>query len=173
MKHQTDILGKPLCANYICKGGEIMEREDTIKELMKFFTDNLKKLNKARLRDIINSNDALHNMSLSQFNVLFFLGGRETAKMKDIRDELGVKASSVTHLVDNLAKLDLVERSHSLDDRRVIEVKLSEKGKYLFEELDTMDKKYFRTMLEKLEEDEQKELLRILLKMNALFAELL
>jgi DNA-binding MarR family transcriptional regulator len=149
-------------------------REDFIQELANQLSMGLDKLQKVTLKHIINSsNSNLQNMSLSQINVLAFLESRKNARMKDIGDELGIKASSVTHLVDKLIKEELVERFHIPDDRRVIEVNLSEKGKALLGELKKGSNKYWKKILEKFDETECEELLRLTKKMDDSLSELL
>ena len=57
---------------------------------------------------------------------LGFLG---PCSMSDLAEALGVPLSTATHTVDRLVTKRLVERRRSSQDRRVVDVELSEQGR--------------------------------------------
>ena len=100
-------------------------------------------------------------LSISQAKVLMILSHKESFKMKDITEELGIANSSATEVIDKLIKEELVERFRKPDDRRVVRVKLTEKGRNFIDEIKELKRKCWRTMIEKSEEEDREDLLRV------------
>jgi DNA-binding MarR family transcriptional regulator len=69
--------------------------------------------------------------SLTQFKVLDFVAEKETPTMKDVADSLYVTSPSATTIIDHLVKIRELERIYDKKDRRIIHLKLTEKGKKL------------------------------------------
>ena len=77
-------------------------------------------------------NDAASiNMSMPQFFCLFVISKVGQFKMSDLADHMSLSYASATNLVNRLSDAGLVKRFDSPDDRRVVVVELSEKGKEL------------------------------------------
>lgn len=68
------------------------------------------------------------NMTPSQFNTLQVVSLRPEWRMTDLSTRLHVSAGSLTTMMNRLIELGLVERTRSTTDRRVVTVKLTEKG---------------------------------------------
>jgi DNA-binding MarR family transcriptional regulator len=65
------------------------------------------------------------------FGVLAHLGA---VKMTEFARALGVPLSTATHSVDRLVKRDLVAREHSEHDRRMVKLRLTDRGARMAEE---------------------------------------
>jgi DNA-binding MarR family transcriptional regulator len=65
--------------------------------------------------------------------ICIYTGGRK--KMSAISDITGASKPLVTQQVDKLVELGYLERFHSSDDRRIIEVDLTEKGRQLSKQI--------------------------------------
>lgn len=78
-----------------------------------------------------------YNISMQQFNVLRILRGQhpEPVSINDITDRMIDKMSNASRLVEKLRLKDLVERTPCAFDRRQVDVKLTENGLNLLEEL--------------------------------------
>ncbi|MEQ8190241.1 MAG: MarR family transcriptional regulator [Candidatus Eremiobacterota bacterium] len=148
-------------------------KELLAEEIRKTILAGNDKLHKLLLKTIVRSASNLKNISLSQLNVLMFLESRERARMKEIGEELGIKPSSATNLVDRLIKSDLIERSSVPDDRRVVEVSLTEKGKEVIEEVRKVDNQHWEKMLVKIDEREYEEILRVVKKLDNILCEII
>jgi DNA-binding MarR family transcriptional regulator len=74
------------------------------------------------------------DLTVPQYTVLFVLFYREKCKMSELARELGITMGAATSLVDRLIKGGLVKRQRSPEDRRVVLVSLSKKGKRTVEE---------------------------------------
>jgi long-chain acyl-CoA synthetase len=75
------------------------------------------------------------NLTLSQYRVLAILGdGCEAASV--LADKLAVSRPSVTGVVDGLVARGLVRRDHIEDDRRRVDVGLTDAGRVLLSAAD-------------------------------------
>ena len=79
-----------------------------------------------------------YDLSEEQFNVLRILRGRKgcPANMFSIQERMIAKTSNTTRLVDKLLLKELVTRGVCPENRRKMEVSITEKGIKLLEELD-------------------------------------
>ena len=79
-----------------------------------------------------------YDLSSEQYNVLRILRGQKgnPANMCIIQERMITKNSNTTRLIDKLLLKELVTREVCPDNRRKIEVLITEKGMQLLEELD-------------------------------------
>src|ERR1700732_288835 len=75
------------------------------------------------------------SVSFPQYFLLGYLDTQEVITMSGIASKMGHTTAAATGLVDRLEKLGYVERSHALDDRRKVMVKITEKGSGLVAEI--------------------------------------
>jgi DNA-binding MarR family transcriptional regulator len=61
--------------------------------------------------------------------VIAFVGKNKNVKMSDIAETIVAPMSTLTSIVDKLVEKNLINRDHSGEDRRVINVSLSATGK--------------------------------------------
>lgn len=78
------------------------------------------------------------DLTNNQYNVLRILRGSHPHKLtcSDIAERMISRDPDVTRLVDRLEKRGIVERTRSSEDRRVVEVGITDKGLELVRELD-------------------------------------
>lgn len=90
---------------------------------------------------------ATYDITQQQFNVLRILRGNfpDPYSTSQIRDRMLDKMSDVSRIVDRLVKKDLVHRSPSHDDKRLVDVVISDSGLKLLEKMDaTIDSQLIR-----------------------------
>ena len=108
-------------------------------------------------------------LSLSQMRTLavFVSNGGEIKplKMSDIAKKLNVCLPTVTQIVDKLVSLELLERLKDEEDRRLVIVNITEKGKRLVKLSQDRRRYSIRRWLEKLSVEKQKELVATLEKL--------
>jgi DNA-binding MarR family transcriptional regulator len=75
------------------------------------------------------------SVSFPQYFLLGYLDKQEVITMSGIASKMGHTTAAATGLVDRLEKLGYVERSHALDDRRKVMVKITLKGSGLVAEI--------------------------------------
>lgn len=68
------------------------------------------------------------NISFAQFFLLSYLTTSKELTMTDIARKMGHSTAAATGLVDRLEKLGYMERTHAIDDRRKVLVRITPKG---------------------------------------------
>ncbi|MCE9613520.1 MAG: MarR family transcriptional regulator [Lentisphaerae bacterium] len=74
-------------------------------------------------------------LTMPQFWALELLHGRGGCRMADLVTALHVKSSTGTMLVNRLARLRLVRRAHSVQDRRAVDLTLTPHGRRVVDEI--------------------------------------
>lgn len=64
-----------------------------------------------------------------ELQVIVFVGQNTNVKMTDISENLNSPLSTLTSVVDKLVEKKFLRRVHSVEDRRVVNVTLTSKGK--------------------------------------------
>jgi DNA-binding MarR family transcriptional regulator len=102
------------------------------------------------------------SVSFPQYFLLGYLDKQEVITMSGIASKMGHTTAAATGLVDRLEKLEYVQRSHALDDRRKVMVRITQKGSGLVAEIrhDMVDK-IMRLLREHLTADEGRAWLQI------------
>src|ERR1035437_2100247 len=78
-----------------------------------------------------------HKLTLQQFNILRILRGKypEAITVTYIRDRMLDRMSDVSRVIENLRKKGLVERTAAVDDRRRMDIVITDKGMQLLDEI--------------------------------------
>jgi DNA-binding MarR family transcriptional regulator len=77
-----------------------------------------------------------------------------TLYSSEIGDGISIAKPQMTHSIDKLIGLGMVEREHDTEDRRKINIRLTQKGRDTVERLDQIMKDLVRNKLSVLSEDE-------------------
>ncbi len=104
-----------------------------------------------------------YGLTTPQFGILEALHHLGPLSLGELADKLLVTGGNVTYVMDRLEDLGLVYRERSVDDRRVIQAKLSPEGKTLISKVFPGHVEYVEHLSGHLEPEEQ-ETLRGLLK---------
>lgn len=88
--------------------------------------------------DKIKSSLKSHGVTVQQYNVLRILRGSHPRPIStaSIRDRMLDKMSDASRIVDRLLKKDLVQRTTCSDDKRLVDVLISETGLELLKNID-------------------------------------
>lgn len=113
-----------------------------------------------------NASLKVYGLTVQQYNVLRILRGQhpKPASINLIIDRMLDKMSNASRLVDKLEKKKLVTRNRCMFDRRQVDVKITDKGLALLDEVEKDNAK--GTLADKLTESEAKELNRLLDKVR-------
>ena len=108
------------------------------------------------------------DLSLQQFNVLRILRGRKgkPANLQTVQKRMIHKMSNTTRLVDKLILKKLVVRKTCKENRRKIEITITDKGLDVLSNLDTKIQKTEATILKPLSLEEQKTLRNLINKIT-------
>lgn len=111
-----------------------------------------------------------HDLSSEQYNVLRILRGQKgcPANMSVIQDRMIAKNSNTTRLIDKLLIKELVTREVCPENRRKIEILITQKGLDLLLELDSKVVEHERFFAENLSQTELEQLNLLLEKYRKL-----
>lgn len=109
--------------------------------------------------------DVKDRLSMIQFAALKFIDEREKPLMRLVAEHLLITPPTLTQLIDEMEKKKLVERISSENDRRAILVVLTKRGKVVLEKNLKAKIKKLSLIFQKLSNDEQKILVRLMEKM--------
>lgn len=90
-------------------------------------------------------------------------------KVSLVSKRMGISAPTITGLVDRLLRNGYVERVRDTEDRRIVFVKVTKKGKVFIGKFKKIIQKRWRQILVHLSESERKEYIRILKKLIKAF----
>ncbi len=93
-------------------------------------------------------------LSLIQLNVVAVLEAEGPLPMSRLADELDVSVASATGIVDRMERRGMVQRRHATDDRRVVDVHLTEQGTGIFRDLEAHRREHLARLLGELTEEE-------------------
>lgn len=111
---------------------------------------------------------ATYGITQQQYNVLRILRGHfpEPYSTSQIRDRMLDKMSDVSRIVDRLVKKDLVLRKTAANDRRLVDVTISDKGLLLLDKMDDSIEQNVKQPFNNFTEEEKLELYRLLDKVR-------
>ena len=118
---------------------------------------------------------AMHSQSLAtvlkeygvtptQYNALRILRGAHPVAMscKEVGERMVTPVPDVTRLVDRLEKRGLVERARGSEDRRVVEVSITEGGRAVLKRIDQPLARWMNSELASLDDEEIEDLIGLL-----------
>ena len=121
-----------------------------------------------KINDELSSLFKEFDISLPQFNVLRILRGQKgkPANLSTIQERMVHKMSNTTRLIDKLILKGFVKRNICENNRRKIEIYITNSGLQLLDSIDDLLNSKESFILKKLKLDEKKELIRILSKIQ-------
>ncbi|TAK53421.1 MAG: MarR family transcriptional regulator [Bacteroidetes bacterium] len=120
----------------------------------------------ATMGKLSRENIELFGLTEPQFGVLETLGHKGVLTLGELGKKRLVSGGNITCVVDNLEKEGLVERVFNDEDRRIIEVRLTKKGKALFERVFVQHAEWISSLAAVLTEEEQEQLARLCKKLG-------
>jgi MarR family 2-MHQ and catechol resistance regulon transcriptional repressor len=118
------------------------------------------------LKHLTAENIRSFDLTTAQFGALETLGHLGPMLIGELTRKQLVCAGNMTVVVNNLEKDGLVERKTDAKDRRAIHVRLTAKGKRLFDKIFVQHAAFVADLVSVLSEDEQIELGRLLKKLG-------
>ncbi|MDX8045394.1 MarR family transcriptional regulator [Gracilibacillus sp. S3-1-1] len=103
------------------------------------------------------------NITYPQYLVLLVLWEKDRISVKDLGKKLYLDSGTLTPMLKRMEEHDLVKRTRSTEDERVVEVILTKKGKQAEQQAEDIPLQFLE--LTNLNEEESDQLKRILAKM--------
>lgn len=113
-----------------------------------------------------------NDLTLSQSHLLSLLAETPRARVGELAEAAGVAPPTATRMVDSLERAGVVKRSSSPDDRRVVEVALTPKGKRLLADKHELMRAQRRALEESLQPQEREQAERLLRRLAEAIDEL-
>lgn len=116
-------------------------------------------------------NGVLSELSITEVHTIEAIGMYTERTMSEIAQKLKITVGTLTTAVNKLIKKGYVERKRIEEDRRVVLVKLTKKGKLAYRIHDKFHKEMVNTAIDGLSLEEEKLLISSLNKINEFFKE--
>lgn len=114
------------------------------------------------IREVGVFNSSTSQITILQFQALMYISKQENVSMGDIANYFSIMLPTATTLTNKLIKADLVYRKNDQNDRRIVRIDLTQKGKDLLKEANKARNKKVSHFLAYMSMQEKKTLLDIL-----------
>jgi DNA-binding MarR family transcriptional regulator len=135
---------------------EIKPEIDSILEAILYLYTESRRLTKELARQV--------DLTGPQLTVLKMLEGLGDLSLSELSERIRAQNSTVTGIIDRMERESLVVRMRSTEDRRVVKIKLTDKGSKIARAIAVEPMEIFRGALDGLSAGETRELLKILTK---------
>ena len=130
--------------------------DDVVEDLLSVPSLLRRSVNKKVLKSAFAKIDGA--ISLPHFEIMKILKEEGTKHIAEIGEKLLIPKPQMTHLIDRLVSLEIVERRTDATDRRTMNITLTEKGRKMIEEHDQLFKTCIKENLSCLTDEELQEL---------------
>lgn len=141
-----------------------MEIKQTLNEILVKLFRNINNIEEQAIRT-----EEYKNVTTNDMHVIEAIGMDSPKNMTAVAKELGVTTGTLTISVNSLVKKGFVDRVRSEEDRRVVLVSLSDKGKKAYIHHKKFHEEMIETVLERLTEEEKRVLEKALRNLNVFF----
>jgi DNA-binding MarR family transcriptional regulator len=135
---------------------EIKPEVDAILEALVYLYTESRRVTKVVARGV--------DLTGPQLTVLKMLEGVGDLSLSALSERIRAQNSTVTGIIDRMEREGLVVRARSTEDRRVVHIRLTDKGAKIASAIAVEPMEVFRTALQSLSAGETRDLLRILTK---------
>ena len=103
-----------------------------------------------------------NDLSITEMHTIEAIGMYKKKTSSEVAKELSITVGTLTVAINNLVKKGYVERLRSEDDRRVVKLGLTKKGKLLFRVHQHFHREMVKNILKGMEQEDEQALLRAL-----------
>lgn len=103
-----------------------------------------------------------HDLSIKEMHTINAVGMYKKKTSSEVAKELSITVGTLTVAINNLVKKGYVERIRSEDDRRVVKLGLTKKGKLLYRVHQHFHREMVKAVLNNMDQDEGQALLKAL-----------
>jgi DNA-binding MarR family transcriptional regulator len=101
-------------------------------------------------------------VTLSQCHAIVEIGRAGSISVNDLANILGLDKSTMSRAINNLVELDLVTREAVPDNRRLLSIGLTTKGRTLFSEIESSMEQYYHDVYSALPADKRTQVIESL-----------
>lgn len=125
----------------------------------------------SNIRKMMDRHEPIMAIPKSEFIVLKIINSNEKTKISDISNKLNITNAAVSQIIASLESKKFVTREFSLEDRRIVYVRLTQEGFTILNRAKELMDKFMDILVDKLGNDDSEELIRILNKLEILLKE--
>ena len=114
-------------------------------------------------------NGPLSDLSVTEIHTIEAIGMYEPRSMSEVAQDLNITVGTLTTAINKLIKKEYVERKRIEEDRRVVLIQLTKKGKLAYRIHEKFHKDMIVETIDGLSEDEEEVLIMSLEKLNKFF----
>ncbi|PKM66793.1 MAG: MarR family transcriptional regulator [Firmicutes bacterium HGW-Firmicutes-19] len=118
------------------------------------------------IQEKIKEDVSKYDLNLSEFGALEVLYHKGPLPVQAICEKVLIANSSMSYVIENLIKTQLIDKIKDPSDRRIHIVHLTDKGIMLFDEVYPKHLAHMRSVIDVLDENEEKELQSLLKKLG-------
>ena len=107
-----------------------------------------------------------YDLTPAQSETLLFYAANPGASILDLKEHLDISHQAARNLIERLKLKNLVHAETSSEDARFKRISLTDHGKEIYKELTLLGSHVGQNLLKGISEAEQKDLLRLLMKMS-------
>jgi MarR family transcriptional regulator, organic hydroperoxide resistance regulator len=133
------------------------ELDGIIETILYLYTES-RRLTKQAAREV--------GLTGPQLTVIKLLNTFGDLSLSSLSERIRAQNSTVTGIIDRMEREGLVSRERSTSDRRVVFIRITDKGKRLAHDIAVEPMEIFHAVLSSLSRDDTKDLLRILSKLQ-------
>ena len=110
-----------------------------------------------------------NDLSITEMHTIAAIGMYKPRTMSEVAADLNITVGTLTTAINNLVKKDYVQRKRTEEDRRVVLIELTKKGKLAYRVHDKFHSDMVQETIYGLSEEEEKILIKSLERLNAFF----
>ena len=120
-------------------------------EKLGFLLQKIMKILYAQGRKVL----AEERLTFPQYYALSLLSKKGFWKMSDLKEKLFITGAGATGIADHLVKKGLAKRSRSNEDRRIVNIEITNKGTKIIDKVLRQRQDYLASVLKKIEPDKK------------------
>lgn len=134
------------------------------KLLVKLFNDILK-IEEGSLKE----SKTLSDLSVTEMHTIEAIGSKEERTMSEVANDLGITVGTLTTAINKLVKKEYVNRRRIEEDRRVVMIELTQKGRVAYKIHERFHNEMVKQIIDLLDEDEERILISSVQKLCDFF----
>ncbi|WP_178022945.1 MarR family transcriptional regulator [uncultured Paenibacillus sp.] len=101
------------------------------------------------------------NLSFPQYKMLYMLNASGTHTVSQLAEALGITSAAITGITDRLVTEGFVNRERGENDRRVVNISITDRGREIISQVTERQKEMLEGMFDQLQEEDLQHLRRI------------
>ncbi|AWY38384.1 GNAT family N-acetyltransferase [Pseudomonas putida] len=135
---------------------------ETVRQFNRFYTQQI-----GVLQEHLNQAE----FSLTESRILFELGARAALTSADLCQLLGLNAGYLSRIINGFEKKQLIEKTRSASDARASELKLTDAGRGVLEDLEQASRQAVGALLQRLPAPQQEQLVQAMTQVRQLLGD--